>query len=47
MNVTRRIAKIAAGSDSLALKVSKLETLALRCYPSSPDQKEVIVDGSK
>jgi len=36
------IKKILASDASLPLKISKLQNLALRSYPSSPNQKAVI-----
>jgi hypothetical protein len=36
------VRKILESDASIALKISKLQTLALRSYPSSPNQKLVI-----
>lgn len=37
----KKTAEILASDRSVSLKISKLQTLALRCYPSSPDQNHV------
>lgn len=38
----KRTAEILASDASVALKILKLEVLALRCFASSPNQKAVI-----
>ncbi|WP_156436068.1 hypothetical protein [Bradyrhizobium pachyrhizi] len=38
----KKTAAILASEASASLKIAKLQTLALRCYPSSPDQKAVV-----
>jgi hypothetical protein len=43
MKVVTKMNKILDNPEwSTSLKISKLETLALRCFPSSPVQKMVI-----
>jgi hypothetical protein len=42
MKVETAINRILKSDDSVALKISKLQTLALRCFASSPNQKTVI-----
>jgi hypothetical protein len=40
--MNKRISKILESEGSTELKILKLENLALRAFPSSPYQKEVI-----
>ena len=42
MKAETAIKKILASDASVSLKISKLQTLALRQFPSSPNQKAVI-----
>lgn len=42
MKVETAIKKILTSDASTALKISKLQTLALRQFPSSPNQKTAI-----
>ena len=42
MKTETAINKILASDASVSLKISKLQTLALRSFPSSPNQKAVI-----
>lgn len=42
MKVETAISKILASDASATLKISKLQNLALRCFPSSPNQKAAI-----
>jgi hypothetical protein len=41
VKIATAIHKILASDATVSLKISKLQTLALRCYPSSPNQKTV------
>ncbi len=40
--VERAIEKILSSDTTVQLKISKLQTMALRCFASSPNQKMVI-----
>lgn len=42
MKVTTAVSRIMARDCSDSLKILKLQVLALRCFPSSPNQKFVI-----
>ncbi len=41
MRVEKAVAKILESDATKQLKISKLQTLALRCFASSPNQKMV------
>jgi hypothetical protein len=42
MKIETAIAKILSSEGSTELKILKLQNLALRCFPSSPNQKMAI-----
>ena len=42
MKIEKHISRIVSGEYSNVLKISKLQTLALKCLASSPNQKAVI-----
>lgn len=42
MKVETAINRILASDAPVSLKISKLQTLALRCFPGSPNQKAAI-----